>query len=1068
MRRLSSSITSSAIRVIAITSLVLSFTYGQQSPHGAIKIACINCHTTEGWKELAKPMKFDHTTTGFTLQGAHTNAQCIQCHTTKRFTGTPTDCFTCHTKDFAKALVPNHQLGKFSHECLSCHTMTGWKPSVFQHSKTNFQLVGAHLSVDCASCHSNNRYSGLSQDCYSCHQKVFGQTTSPNHKMGQFSHDCLTCHTINGWKPATFDHNKTNFKLVGAHAGAECSSCHTGGKFKSLPMDCFSCHNQDFNKTTQPNHTTAQMSHDCVTCHTNISWKPSSFDHNKTNFQLVGAHTGAECSSCHSNGKFKGLPTDCYTCHEKDYLKAITPNHSIEPFSHECLSCHTNIAWKPSTLDHNKTNFQLVGSHKTVECSSCHTNGRFKGLPTDCYSCHQQSFVKTTTPNHSLAQFTHDCLSCHSSVGWKPSTFDHNKTNFQIVGAHKTVDCSSCHTNGRFKGLPSDCFSCHQNNYNSTINPNHTTGQFSHDCLTCHSNLAWKPSTFNHSATTFPLMGAHVSVICTDCHKSGPYKGTSTVCYDCHVTAFNSTTTPNHVTSQFSHDCLTCHSNVAWKPSTFNHNTTAFPLVGAHVSATCASCHTNGVFKGLPSDCFSCHQNNFNSTISPNHATGQFSHNCLTCHSNVAWKPSTFNHSTTAFPLVGAHVSVICSDCHKSGPYKGTSTVCYDCHVTAFNSTTTPSHVTSQFSHDCLTCHSNVAWKPATFNHNTTAFPLVGAHVSVTCVSCHTNGVFKGLPSDCFSCHQNNFNGTTNPNHAAAQFTHDCLTCHSTVVWKPSTFNHSSTTFPLVGAHVSVVCASCHTNGVFKGLPSDCFSCHQNNFNNTTNPNHATSQFSHDCLTCHSTTAWKPSTFNHANTSFPLVGAHAAVICSDCHKNGQYKGTTTDCYTCHLVDFNGTTTPSHVISQFSHTCLICHSNVAWKPATFNHSTTAFPLVGAHVSAACVNCHKNGLYKGTTTDCYTCHLADYNSTTDPNHVSGQYNISKTCITCHNTNAWQPWIFGHDTFYKVSKHHNSSVKCASCHTVPGNLGFASCTTGCHSNAHNKNQTCYTSNCHGGSKN
>ena len=131
MRRLSSSITSYAIRVIAIISFALSFTYGQSSPHGAIKIPCINCHTTDSWKDLAKPMKFDHTTTGFTLQGAHSNAQCIQCHTTKRFTGTSTDCFKCHTADFTKALVPNHQLGKFSRECLTCHTMTGWKPSVF-------------------------------------------------------------------------------------------------------------------------------------------------------------------------------------------------------------------------------------------------------------------------------------------------------------------------------------------------------------------------------------------------------------------------------------------------------------------------------------------------------------------------------------------------------------------------------------------------------------------------------------------------------------------------------------------------------------------------------------------------------------------------------------------------------------------------------------------------------------------------------------------------------------------------------------------------------------------------
>ena len=783
MRRLSSSITSCSIRVVGIVAFAVTIAFGQSSPHGPIKQACVDCHSTVSWKELAKPMKFNHTTTGFLLQGAHANAQCLQCHTTKRFTGTSTDCFTCHTADFAKALIPNHQLGKFSHDCLTCHTMTGWRPSIFQHSKTNFQLTGAHLSVECASCHTNNRFAGLSRDCFICHQKDFVQTISPNHKTGQFSHDCLSCHSLNGWQPATFDHSKTNFRLVGAHATIECSSCHTGGKFKSLPRDCFSCHNQDYTKTTKPNHASSQLSHDCLTCHTDIAWKPSTFEHSKTNYPLVGAHTTAECSSCHTNGRFKGLPTDCYSCHTQDFMNVKTIDHV--KLSHDCLTCHTNIVWKPATFDHNKTKLQLTGAHLTAECSSCHSTTKYVGLPTDCYTCHQQEFAKTITPNHSLAQFSHDCLTCHTTMVWKPSTFDHNKTNFQLVGAHKTVECSSCHASGVYKGLPSDCFSCHQNNFASTTNPNHTTAQFSHDCLTCHSTISWKPSTFNHSTTTFPLVGAHAAVTCASCHSNGVYKGLPSDCFSCHQANFNSTTNPNHTTAQFSHDCLTCHSTISWKPSTFNHSTTAFPLVGAHAAVVCGDCHKNGQYKGTSAVCYDCHLTAFNNTSAPSHVTSQFSHDCLTCHSNVAWKPATFNHSTTTFPLVGAHASASCASCHKNGVYKGTSTDCYICHQSDYNGTTSPAHATANFPTACISCHTSTAWVPSTFNH-TLYFPIGSGDKHrpgrwTVCTDCHNSPTnFKIFT--CIACHEHSNQPIVDKDHqGVAGYVYEsnaCYKCH--------------------------------------------------------------------------------------------------------------------------------------------------------------------------------------------------------------------------------------------------------------------------------------------------
>ncbi|HSJ09401.1 MAG TPA: hypothetical protein VK928_05785, partial [Longimicrobiales bacterium] len=53
------------------------------SPHGRMdaRIACIACHTTEGWKPVRQPMQFDHARDArFILDGSHAAARCNSCH----------------------------------------------------------------------------------------------------------------------------------------------------------------------------------------------------------------------------------------------------------------------------------------------------------------------------------------------------------------------------------------------------------------------------------------------------------------------------------------------------------------------------------------------------------------------------------------------------------------------------------------------------------------------------------------------------------------------------------------------------------------------------------------------------------------------------------------------------------------------------------------------------------------------------------------------------------------------------------------------------------------------------
>jgi nitrate/TMAO reductase-like tetraheme cytochrome c subunit len=39
-----------------------------------------------------------------------------------------------------------------------------------------------------------------------------------------------------------------------------------------------------------------------------------------------------------------------------------------------------------------------------------------------------------------------------------------------------------------------------------------------------------------------------------------------------------------------------------------------------------------------------------------------------------------------------------------------------------------------------------------------------------------------------------------------------------------------------------------------------------------------------DCRKCHDFENWKATNFNHNTSKFPLVGKHAEIACTDCHK----------------------------------------------------------------------------------------------------------------------------------------------------------------------------------------
>ena len=675
---------------------------------------------------------------------------------------------------------------------------------------------------------------------------------------------------------------------------------------------------------------------ECAECHTAERWtpvdRPPTFRHDRTGFILVDAHARVACSGCHRSLIFNHVGIACADCHKDPHRGELGAR---------CEGCHAARTWsnqRQVTAAHNRTRFPLFAVHANVDCDSCHGRQKpfeYSTTPTDCGACHAETYARTTNPNHSQAGFPRQCEGCHrlTSTRWSDASFRHD--SFVLRGVHLQATCASCHVGGQYRGASRDCVGCHRQDYERTTNPNHQTGGFPTTCQSCHTEAAWRPASgVDHSQTRFPLTGAHGGVPCARCHLGDRYAGTPTDCYSCHETNYRGVQNPNHVAGNFPRECQNCHATTAWKPaSSIDHSRTRFPLTGVHVATPCAQCHVGGRYTGTPTACYSCHEARYRSVQNPNHVTGNFSHECQTCHTTSAWKPANFNHNQTRFPLTGAHSATACARCHLGGVYAGTSTACYSCHRANYDATSNPNHRTSNFPTTCETCHTASAWRPANFNHSQTRFPLTGAHASTPCTRCHANGVYTGTPTACYSCHRANYDATSNPNHRTSNFPTTCQTCHTTSAWRPATFNHNQTSFPLTGAHVSTPCTRCHVNGVYTGTPTACYSCHRANYDATSNPNHRAAAFPTQCESCHTTSAWRPANWDHDGRYFPIY-------------SGRHRGKWSTCADCHLSAGN------YAVFE----CILCHEH-SNKPSVDNDHRG---VSGYHYdSPSCYRCHPRG-------------------------------------------------------------------------------------------------------------
>ena len=914
--------------------------------HNTLSSNCDICHTTQTWPEL----DFLHEVTGFVLEGLHEGLACNSCHESSWLAVTD-ECSTCHQPDWEFTTEPIHSEQIFHPEdCIDCHDAYGWIPSIFEHDLPQ------------------------QAPCSSCHIADFDNANilEPDHQ--NFTTDCQICHVSTQWNNVNFDHNSTEFPLVGSHQTANCEGCHSEG-YTDIETTCENCHLDDYDLTENPDHTVQTfLSADCEDCHTAVNWTDIIFEH--------------------------GLPeqAECSTCHDANYQATETPIHSDEVYeAADCELCHNNDAWSPSIFVHLP---------EETTCNICHT-------------------ANLDTANVNIGGhlgFGENCIDCHQSTQWQEIIFDHSTTDFPLIDSHDGPLCGDCHDVGV---PPTVCESCHFEEFVATENPDHQTQIFlSSDCEFCHSAVNWLDIIYDH--------GLPEQAACSTCHDA-----------DLQIANTNVT---DHL--GFPSDCTVCHLATNWTEITFDHSQTEFPLDGAHQSSECSNCHVEG-YVDLPTDCGYCHLDEYNQTQNPNHLTAIYPlAECESCHNAEAWAPDIYSH----LPDVES-----CNICHLADLIDANTTIL--------------GH--SELPNNCTLCHATELWDDLSpFDHSLTAFELEGSHLEVDCLICHDSG-FSLTATECYVCHTAEYDNTTEPIHITQIYpADDCEYCHSAVDWLPEIFDHLMP--------VSTSCSVCHLTE-WDGA-------------NLTVPNHES--YGDLCEICHTPDNWEAEVdHSFENTGFELEGLHLAVSCNGCHPNGLgNNGEVRDCASsdCHITDYDNSNENHHYNVPSggfpSNYCELCHNavNENFSPSIFIHELNNDDCNFCHqfdydnaiqpnhspigYVDDCSTCHETVAWQGVDphaisgTDCSDCHnySGNYNDPVpniDHNSAPKLGNSIDNCEICHtSTNSWSSLNFGasrHDgSIYQIyfdiySNDHQGEWdnSCTNnCH-VNGDFDSYSCYEGCH---------------------
>ena len=473
-----------------------------------------------------------------------------------------------------------------------------------------------------------------------------------------------------------------------AHARIEgdCADCHDRANRERQTTLCLECHKdvaEDIrSRTRYHGRMPGSGVGECRGCHSEHHGRDADitrlsqagFAHDLSNFPLSDSHVALSCGSCHAaRVPYRKTPATCIGCHNKE-----DAHHGA--LGTDCAACHDAKSWQQTHFEHDKTPFPLTNKHTETSCAACHPGERYKGTPRQCVGCHMPDDV------HKGSQGK-ECGNCHTTAGWGTRKFEHaRETGFALLGRHAHIACAECHRSGNLNDpIPKDCAGCHKSD-------DHHASRFGPECGECHGTDLWRVTAFDHKQF-FPLEGAHASLDCHACH-TGIVKEQKlgTDCVGCHRAD-----EPHG--GALGKSCEICHSVTTWSDVNFDHDLTAFPLLGLHVAVTCGQCHATQHFKEAGNTCSGCH-------AKEDVHKGELGKECGACHTPNGWKLWDFDHAArTGFPLTGAHASVSCAECHiKPRNISKPSMVCGACH--AENDV----HG-GRFGPQCQECHTTSSFK---------------------------------------------------------------------------------------------------------------------------------------------------------------------------------------------------------------------------------------------------------------------------------------------------------------------------------------------------------------------
>ncbi len=562
---------------------------------------------------------------------------------------------------------------------------------------------------------------------------------------------------------------------------------------------------------------------------------------------------------------------------------------------------------------------RLHKTHAALEgfdnCLTCHSKGR--QVATDkCLSCHTPVAERIARKTGVHRTVKDGCVSCHVEHAgvdgqlrpFDQARFDHARdAGWPIDGLHQPLaqKCAACHRERSFLTAGTACASCHADPHKPSLGT---------QCASCHSTdakFAAATRTFDHARARFPLAGAHAKVACAACHANRQYRGVAfTTCESCHKDPHQ---------ARMGRACASCHSERSWRSTSLDHARTVFPLRGKHATVACAACHVKpAALVRLPSGpCATCHKD-------PHQ--GEFTKDCVACHTETTWAKGTFDHGSTRFALTDGHAGRLCTSCHtkaldKVRDYRGLKTSCDSCHADVHR---------GELGTRCETCHSARTWDVKTFTHAQPRAFFDGRHAPLTCSQCHAGTLqptrtsasvpalrvgFATTATACTACHVDVHLG---------QLKTDCERCHTIDAPKFTVpaFDHGTTRFALLGKHGPAKCDTCHkveTAGFpsghgsarrFTGVSTTCVSCHEDPHGG---------QLDRECQTCHSASTFRLPGYQHirAKALKAFFSGRHLVACADCHKpapgaapkTGIRFAIATTCTGCHIDIHRGALGP---------------------------------------------------------------------------------------------------------------------------------------------------------------